>query len=71
MITVACDNTLLSDTVPQGKIEEIDSGRLVQTYSFDFFNYAGIDRPVTLYTTPKNFIDDITVVTDVEDNVGK
>ena len=22
-------------------------------YNFDFFNYAGIHRPVVLYTTPK------------------
>jgi beta-glucuronidase len=71
LITVACDNTLLSDTVPQGKVEEIESGRLVQSYTFDFFNYAGIDRPVTLYTTPKNYIDDISVVTDIDGDVGK
>ncbi|XP_057653720.1 beta-glucuronidase-like [Diorhabda carinulata] len=63
LVTVACDNTLLSDTVPQGKVEELISGRLDQTYTFDFFNYAGIDRPVYLYTTPKIYIDDITIAT--------
>jgi len=30
--------------------------------NFDFFNYAGITRPVWLYTTPKDFIRDITLV---------
>ncbi|XP_063917075.1 beta-glucuronidase-like [Zophobas morio] len=70
LITVACDNTLLSDTVPQGKVDELETGRLVQLYSFDFFNYAGIDRPVTLYTTPKNYIDDISVATEVDGDVG-
>ncbi|CAG9857009.1 unnamed protein product [Phyllotreta striolata] len=63
LVTVSCDNTLLSDTIPQGKVEELVNGRLDLTYTFDFFNYAGIDRPVYLYTTPKTYIDDITVVT--------
>ncbi|CAG9773800.1 unnamed protein product [Ceutorhynchus assimilis] len=62
-ITVAVDNTLLPDTVPQGKVIELESGRLQQTITFDFFNYAGIHRPVKLYTTPKTYIDDVTVVT--------
>jgi len=31
--------------------------------NFDFFKYAGIHRSVVLYTTPKNYIDDITVTT--------
>ena len=30
--------------------------------NFDFFNYAGIHRPVWLYTTPKTYIEDVTVV---------
>lgn len=70
LVTVACDNTLLADTVPQGKVDTLETGRLVQTYNFDFFNYAGIDRPVTLYTTPKNYIDDITVATETDGDVG-
>ncbi|PBC27457.1 Beta-glucuronidase [Apis cerana cerana] len=46
-ITVAVDNTLLQTSVPQGKIVEtaVDNGTInVQTYTFDFFNYAGIHR---------------------------
>ncbi|MCF0261719.1 MAG: beta-glucuronidase [Sphaerochaetaceae bacterium] len=31
--------------------------------NFDFFNYAGITRSVRIYTTPKNYIKDITVTT--------
>ena len=34
--------------------------------NFDFFNYAGINRPVRLYTTPEIYIDDITLVPSVE-----
>ena len=35
---------------------------------FDFFNYAGIHRSVMLYTTPKTYVKDITVVTHLEDD---
>ena len=31
--------------------------------NFDFFNYAGIIRPVKLYTTPRDYIQDITITT--------
>ena len=34
----------------------------MQMYQFDFFNYAGLHRPVRIYTTPSAaYIDDITV----------
>ena len=35
---------------------------------FDFFNYAGIHRSVKLYTTPKAYISDISVVTELEED---
>lgn len=72
-VTVACDNTLLPDTVPQGNVAEAETDygkKLVQTYTFDFFNYAGIHRPVTLYTTPLNYIDDISIATDIDGTSG-
>lgn len=37
--------------------------------NFDFFNYAGIHRPVVLYTTPKEYIEDVTVVPAVDGTV--
>lgn len=43
----------------------------MQNTNFDFFNYAGIQRSVLLYTTPKAYVDDITVVTDFMDSTGK
>lgn len=42
----------------------------VQNIRFDFFNYAGIHRPVVLYTTPSVYIDDITVTTTSSESVG-
>ena len=37
--------------------------------NFDFFNYAGIHRPVVLYTTPKEYIEDVTIVPAVDGTV--
>lgn len=34
--------------------------------NFDFFNYAGIHRPVKIYTTPKEYIKDIVLVPRIE-----
>jgi beta-glucuronidase len=44
------NNTLTSRTIPPG-------------YAFDFFNYAGIDRSVILYSTPSAYIEDVTIDT--------
>ena len=51
-------------TIPQGSWQwtnnEITPFKLV--YTFDFFNYAGIHRPVWLYTKPKEIsVKDVTV----------
>uniref|UniRef100_UPI0037E8AF27 beta-glucuronidase n=1 Tax=Semicossyphus pulcher TaxID=241346 RepID=UPI0037E8AF27 len=75
-ITIAVNNTLTLETLPPGTIQHMDdptkypNGFFVQNIYFDFFNYAGIHRPVLLYTTPKAYVDDITVVTDFSDNTG-
>jgi beta-glucuronidase len=69
-ITVLCDNVLLQTTIPQGKIIEQDSDNdktIVQTYTFDFFNYAGIHRSVHLYTTPATFIKEIVLDSSVDE----
>ncbi|KAM4620565.1 beta-glucuronidase isoform 1-T1 [Polymixia lowei] len=75
-ITIAVNNTLTLETLPPGTIQHMDDtskypeGYFVQNTNFDFFNYAGIHRPVLLYTTPKAYVDDIMVVTDFADNIG-
>ena len=38
--------------------------------NFDFFNYAGINRSVRIYTTPHDYISDITVVPSVNGTSG-
>ncbi|KOC64606.1 Beta-glucuronidase [Habropoda laboriosa] len=72
-ITVAVDNTLLQTSVPQGKIVDtaVDNGSVhTQTYTFDFFNYAGIHRPVLLHTKPRFYIEDVTVRTGLIGDIG-
>ena len=39
--------------------------------NFDFFNYAGINRPVKIYTTPKAYIRDIVIVPELKDGEAK
>ncbi|XP_070935029.1 LOW QUALITY PROTEIN: putative inactive beta-glucuronidase protein GUSBP11 [Macaca nemestrina] len=72
VITVAINNTL-APTLPPGTIRtrlttpsEYPKGYFVQNTDFDFFNYAGLQRSVLLYTTPTTYIDDITITTGVE-----
>ena len=38
--------------------------------NFDFFNYAGINRPVRLYTTPVSRICGLTLIPDIDDTDG-
>ena len=72
-LTVAVNNIIDETTLPVGlvKEEEINGKKVIKNLvNFDFFNYAGIHRPVKIYTTPKNYIEDITIVTDFEENTG-
>lgn len=52
-------------SVEQAKQEQ----KLQNRPNFDFFNYAGIFRPVRLYTTPMDYIKDITLVTGLDGRV--
>lgn len=73
-LTVAVNNIVDESTLPVGSYSEAiveGIGKVVKNRpSFDFFNYAGIHRPVKLYTTPKTFIKDVAIVTDFTETVG-
>ncbi|XP_047141772.1 beta-glucuronidase [Hydra vulgaris] len=77
-ITVAANNTLTPFTLPPGSIEYMQNsstrkyppGYFVQVLQMDFFNYAGIHRPVKLYVTPTIFLLDVSVTTDIDDETG-
>jgi beta-glucuronidase len=68
-LTVAVNNIVDYTTLPVGNYQEEDvpgMGKVVRDApNFDFFNYAGIQRPVKLYTTPATYIRDITLTTQV------
>lgn len=76
-ITAAVNNTLTPSTLPPGAIKYlVDGDRYPPGYflletSFDFFNYAGIHRPVKLYTTPVVYLSDITITTNQSDQEGE
>jgi len=74
-VTIVVNNVLDFTTLPPGIVkkvshEHLKPGYTTQEYFHDFFNYAGIHRPVRLYCTPKIHVDDITVVTDVKGRDG-
>ncbi|KAM0713967.1 hypothetical protein Q7P37_010930 [Cladosporium fusiforme] len=70
-LTIGVNNELTHETIPPGSITTAkNTGKRVQTYQHDFYNYAGLHRSVWLYSVPREYIRDITVVTDVEGNAG-
>ena len=73
-LTVAVNNIVDHSTLPVGNYQEEDVpglGKVVtDTPNFDFFNYAGIQRPVKLYTTPATYIRDITLTTEMSGTDG-
>ena len=70
-LTIAVNNILTHETIPPGRVEVLEhTGERVQTYQHDFFNYAGLARSVWLYSVPRQHIQDITIVTDVDGATG-
>ena len=57
LLCVRCENRLSATTVPMGELRNAgENGQFAGQYPdvpFDFFPYAGIQRDVCLYTTPK------------------
>jgi beta-glucuronidase len=68
-ITVVVNNTLSWQSIPPGVVEDTPEGKRLR-YFHDFFNYAGIHRPVWLYTTGRCHLTDVTVVTGLADAHG-
>jgi beta-glucuronidase len=67
-ITVAVDNRLSWESIPPGIVIDTDHGPQ-QRYMHDFFNYAGLHRPVWLYSTPATYVADVTIRADVSGTV--
>jgi beta-glucuronidase len=76
LLVVRVDARPLPNHVPPGALgtkEGVTFGRdAFPDTNYDFFPYGGIQRPVLLYTEPKNpAIKDITVTTTIEGTSGK
>lgn len=73
-LTVAVNNIVDYTTLPIGLYSETDApggGKKARNRpNFDFFNYAGLQRPVKIYTTPQTYVQDVTVVTGLDGNDG-
>ena len=79
LLTIAVNNVIDYTTLPVGGEADMLSGmvgnmgagaegRKPQNHpNFDFFNYCGITRPVRIYTTPQDYIADISLVPEVQD----
>ncbi|MGG6795589.1 UNVERIFIED_CONTAM: beta-glucuronidase [Streptococcus canis] len=68
-ISVRANNILDYTTLPVGnyseEVQEDGSVKKVVKENFDFFNYAGIHRPVKLVVRPKTHISDVTITSDL------
>jgi len=68
-LSIKIDNHLKPTRVPSSNIQPIGSGKTVPFQNsypdtpFDFFPFAGIHRPIILYSQPASYIDDLTVNT--------
>lgn len=78
LLTVAVDNKVDYSTLPVGSeaggnmlggmlpaVPGVTSKKQ-NAPNFDFFNYAGLIRPVKIYSTPKSYIKDVTLVPAVD-----
>ncbi|MGT2828128.1 beta-glucuronidase [Streptococcus hillyeri] len=72
-ISVCANNELNYTTLPVGnyfeEVQEDGSVKKVVKENFDFFNYAGIHRPVKLVVRPKTHISDIVIVPTLSDDL--
>lgn len=61
IVSVRLNNELSHQTLPAGTTRTFSDGTKISKPYFDFFNYAGLQRPVRLVVTPQEEILDFTV----------
>jgi beta-glucuronidase len=75
LLVVRVEGLLKPDRVPPGNVPFDPRDAFANSFnppaSFDFFPYCGIQRPVTLFTTPKESIQDATITTEIQGKNGK
>lgn len=80
LLTIAVDNRIDHGTLPVGseqygatmliggKMTAMELGKRQNRPNFDFFNYCGLIRPVKIYSTPKYYVEDISLKTALEED---
>ena len=71
-IAIQVENHLKPERVPAGNVTDGMGGFMsgFPSTNYDFFPYAGLHRPVILYSLPELRIEDVTVVTDITGKNG-
>ncbi len=60
-LSVLANNELSETMLPCGKTQVLSNGKKIAAPYFDFYNYAGIQRPVKLLCLPKETVTDYDV----------
>lgn len=68
IVAISVENVLKPERVPSGNMPGSDMSMFMSTpkTTYDFYPFAGIHRPVVLYSVPQTYIEDVTVVTTIE-----
>ena len=64
-LVVLMNNELSETMIPCGTTQTLVDGRKISAPYFDFYNYAGLQRPVTLMMLPKETVTDYEVVHEI------
>lgn len=76
LLVVRVDGRMQPDHVPPGNVTPRDpldmfsEHRRFPDTTYDFYPFCGIQRPVLLYAVPRDGIEDITVMTDIDGSTG-
>ena len=67
VVAISVENELKPSRVPSGNMPGSEMGMFASTpkTTYDFYPFAGLHRPVVLYTVPQTYIEDITVATEI------
>ena len=72
-LAIRVENELTATRVPAGNLSSSPMGGFMAGFpaaAFDFYPYAGLHRPVVLYSVPQVSIQDVTIKTTIEGDRG-
>jgi beta-glucuronidase len=70
VIAISVENELKPTRVPSANMNSEFGLNSYPRTTYDFYPFAGIHRPVVLYTVPQTYVEDITVVTEISGTEG-